>query len=117
MRNGGRDARQTVTARTPANTQMSRSSEPLKGQREVDQIRQIAYAKSASITTSTSGSGKHRVTITQFGAEPENLEFRGMLHSIEYVLRAQFDRGRNMQSMTQFTLHSKLVDVIVHCVK
>jgi hypothetical protein len=94
-----------------------RSSDPGKGKREVDQVRQIAYAKSASVNVVTSANGKHRVTIAQFGVEPENIEFRGMLHSIEFVLRAQFDRGQQMQSMTQFTLRSKLADVIVHCVK
>jgi hypothetical protein len=91
-----------------------KKSEAAKGQREADQVRQIASSHGGKITASQSGS--HAViTITCFGRDPESPETRAMLYAIEFAIRGRFDRGRSYQGMTQFTARSRVIDVLVRC--
>lgn len=92
-----------------------KKSEPAKGQREADQVRQIAMSHHGKVTTGLSG-GHPIVTITYFGSDPEAPQTRSMLYAIEFVIRARFDRGRTYPGMTQFSAHSRLIDVVVRCV-
>ena len=100
-----------------ATLQKNRPAAPPKGQREVDEIRQIAFSKGARITAMSSSGGKRTITITRIDAEPGDKQFRAMLYAIESVVRGQFDRGRPYLGLMQFTLKSRLIDVIVRCVQ
>ena len=55
------------------------------------------------------------ITLTRFGIDPDDKQFRAALHAIESVVRGQFDRGQRFQGLTQFTLKSNLIDVVVRC--
>ncbi len=88
---------------------------PPKGQRELDQIRQIAYAHGAKISAQTTGAGRHIITITKHGVNPDDQQFLATLYAIESVLRGQFDRGQRFQGMSQFSLKTNLIDVQVRC--
>ena len=102
----------------PSVLQKSRPLASPKGQREVDEVRQIAFSNGGKIASSTSGGGgRHQITITRFGVDPDDKKFRAMLYAIEAAVRGQFDRGRPYQALVQFSLKSRFVDVIVRCMK
>lgn len=88
---------------------------PPKGQRELDQVRQIAHAYGAKVSAQTTGAGRHIITITKYGVDPEDKQLRAALYAIESVLRGQFDRGQRFQGMTQFSVKTNLIDVQVRC--
>lgn len=90
-------------------------SGPAKGKREVDQVLQIAYSQGGKVTSRNSGDGKHTITI--FADDVEDQKFRSMLYAIESAVHGRFDRGQHYQSMTQFSLKSSLIDVIVRGMK
>lgn len=92
-----------------------KKSEPLKGQREADQVRQIGMSHGGKVTASLSG-GHPIVSITCFGADPEGPQVRAMLRAIEFAIRGQFDRGRAFPGMTQFTAKTRFIAVMVRCV-
>jgi hypothetical protein len=87
-----------------------------KGQRETDQVRQIAVSHGGKVSTTSSGA-KHLVTISLFGMADDDPRLRAMLNAIEFATHGQFDRGRAYPGMTQFSAHSRFVDVVVRCVK
>src|SRR5688572_10513296 len=89
-------------------------SAPPKGQREADQVRQIASSHGGKVTVGLSG-GHPVVTITCLGIEPEAPRTRAMLSAIEFAIRARFDRGRTFPGMTQFSAKSRVIDVVVRC--
>ncbi len=97
--------------------QKKRDVAPPKGLRELDQVRQIALSKGARITAASTSGGKQTVTITKFDVEPDDKQFRMMLYAIESAVRGQFDRGRPYLGMMQFSLKSRLIDIIVRCVQ
>ena len=86
-----------------------------KGQRELDQVRQIAHAYGAKVSAQTTGGGRHIITITKHGVDPDDKHFRAALYAIESVLRGQFDRGQRFQGMSQFSMKTSLIDVQVRC--
>jgi len=86
-----------------------------KGQRETDQVRQIAASHGGKVSTTSSGA-KHLVTISLFGNE-DDPRLRAMMHAIEFATHGQFDRGRAYPGMIQYTAKSRFVDVVVRCVK
>jgi hypothetical protein len=86
-----------------------------KGQREADQVRQIAASHGGRVATSASG-GRHVITITLHGLAEDDPKLRGMLYAIEFATRGQFDRGRAYQGLTQYTARSRLVDVVVRVI-
>jgi hypothetical protein len=92
----------------------SEKKPPDKGQREADQVRQIAMSHGGKVTTGMTG-GRPIITITYFGTDPEAPQTRAMLYAIEFAVRGRFDRGRTYPGMTQFMVHSRLVDVVVRC--
>lgn len=63
------------------------------------------------------GGVRHHVKVTVRVGEPDELRFRAMLRSIEAVVHGQFDRGQQFQTMLQYTLKARLVDVVVLCLK
>jgi len=87
-----------------------------KGQRETDQVRQIAVTHGGKVSTTNSGA-KHLVTIAVMGAAEDDPRLRAMMHAIEFATHGQFDRGRSYQSMTQFSARGRHVDVVVRCIK
>ena len=92
-------------------------SEAPKAPREVDQVRQIAFANGAKVSSNVSGAARVLITITQDGVDSGDAKFRAMLYAIEGAVRGHFDRGQSFQTMTQFVLKSNRVDVIVRCLK
>ncbi|MBM3347562.1 MAG: hypothetical protein FJY55_13855 [Betaproteobacteria bacterium] len=93
------------------------SPQPPKTPREVDQVRQIAFANGAKVAANTSGSGRSLINITLSGMDPKSPQFRGMLNAMEFAVRGHFDRGQAFQGMVRFTLKSNLLDIIVRCMK
>ena len=87
-----------------------------KGQRETGQVRQMAVSHGGKVSTTSSGA-KHLVTISLFGMADDDPRLRAMLNAIEFATHGQFDRGRAYPGMTQFSAHSRFVDVVVRCVK
>jgi len=88
---------------------------PPKGQRELDQVRQIAHANGAKFSAQTTGAGRHIITITKYGVDPDDKQFCAALYAIESALRGQFDRGQRFQGMSQFSMKTNLIDVQVRC--
>lgn len=93
------------------------TTQPPKTPREVDQVRQIAFANGAKVATNTSGSGRSLINITLNEADPGSPRFRAMLNAIEFAVRGQFDRGQAFQGSVRFTLKCNLLDIIVRCMK
>ena len=87
---------------------------PDKGQREADQVRQIAAAHGGKVSATQSG-GHQLITITCYGTNPEAPPTRAMLHAIEFAIRGRFDRGRSYPGMTQFAARGRNVNVAVRC--
>jgi len=87
-----------------------------KGQRECDQVRQIAASHGGKVSTTSSGA-KHLVTISLFGTPDNDPRLRAMLRAIEFATHGQFDRGRAYPGMTQYSARSRHVDVVVRSVK
>ena len=88
---------------------------PPKGQRELDQVRQIAHAYGAKFNAQTTASGRHIITVTKHGVDPDDMQFRAALYAMESAVRGQFDRGQRFQGMSQFSMKTNLIDVQVRC--
>jgi hypothetical protein len=85
-----------------------------KGQREVDQVRQIGSSHGGKVLARQLSGVRHHITIT-LSMDADSPQLRAMLRAIEFAIRGQFDRGRRLQAMTQFVAKSRLIDVHVRC--
>ena len=92
-------------------------TQPPKTPREVDQVRQIAFANGAKVATNTATNGRSLITITLDEADSGSPRLRAMLSAMEFAVRGQFDRGQAFQGMVRFTLKCNLLDIIVRCMK
>lgn len=88
--------------------------QPLRGQRELDEVRQIAVGHGGKVISRHIGGARHQVSVTVM-LDPEAPAVRTMMRAIEFAIRGQFDRGRRYPGMTQFTGRSRLVDVMIRC--
>lgn len=90
------------------------TAKPQKGQREVDEVKQIACSHGGKVLARQLSGSRHHVTIT-LNLAADSPSLLAMLRAIEFAIRGQFDRGQHLQGMTQYVAKSRLIDILVRC--